>query len=549
MRPEAGSRNAMRLLRRAPGVLALLALVFAGGVGAADAAAAPPAAGAAVAEALPPDHPAWADLESLWNRGGLVGLPIFTRPLPRIDIAAALVAMRTARPDLAALGPARRLERELAWELAQLGAADGRGATETAPLWVAAEGDALVRVRSDVRAAGTTTGDTGDVAAGTRGGLTLRAYLPGGAFALADVAIEKILDPSIGDAIVKSSDWYLSSEDAYVSWRTRAFDVRAGFAKHRWGPGTSGTLLLSDAAMSYPELELSRTLGPHVRAVALVGALHQPATPESGRVGPRLWFAAHRLDLGLGSRVRVGLHEAAAYRSDGMELLYAVGVIPYTLVQRWLDRATAEGASNRPQRNNVLAGMDVTWRVGGGVRADAELLVDDFATESSAQPDRLGYQLGLSWAGVTGGAATDARAEFVKVYQYTYAVFYDADLVLDGVPLGYGSGPDVEHAEVWAERDFSTDARAGLGLDWTRRGEGVAGDPWEPTTGGSRTSGSTLSGVVERRVFPHVRFRGSWRDVAEVRVHAGVLATQNRGHVRGDDDTSLHVQAEARVEW
>ena len=37
-------------------------------------------------ETLPSDHPIWVDLESLWNRGGLSSLPIFTRPLVRADI-------------------------------------------------------------------------------------------------------------------------------------------------------------------------------------------------------------------------------------------------------------------------------------------------------------------------------------------------------------------------------------------------------------------------------------------------------------------------------
>ncbi len=539
MRPEALSRNMLRRLGTL--VLAAATLAAAG----ADPVAAAASADPLPAESLPPDHPAWADIESLWNRGGLAELPVFTRPLPRADVARALVALRTARPDLASLGPARRLERELAWELARLGA--GTAFAETPPLLEAAAGDARLRVRGDLRARAVTTDDTGEIVPGTRGGATFRAYLPGGGFALADVAVQKIEGGGIGDAIVKNSDWYLSSEDAYLSWRTAALDLRAGLVTNRWGPGRSGTLLLSDAAIPYPALELSRTFGDRARAVAMVGTLHEPLADPAGDAG-RLQFAAHRIEFGFGP-VRLGLHEAAAYRADGLEILYAIGIVPYTLVQRWLDRATPRGSSLLPHRNNVLAGMDVVWRVAPGLRADAEVLVDDLATESASQPDRIGYQVGLSWAGVAGGRAADARAEFVKVYRYTYAVFYDADLVLDGVPLGYGNGPDVEHAEVWAERDFATDLRLGAGVDVTRRGEGRAGEAWDPDSGGSRGSGGTLSGVVERRVFPHARLRAAWRDAADLRVKAGVLATRNAGHVRDADGTSLHVQAELRAEW
>jgi hypothetical protein len=533
MRPEALSRNVLRCFATlVPAVLVLAAAT------AAAAGPEPPPA-----EVLPPDHPAWGDIESLFNRGGLAGLPVFTRPLPRGDVARALATLREARPDLARLAAARRLERELAWELERLGTAGAFPGTP--PVLEGTAGDALFRARAGLDGRIVTTGGRGDVVPGTRGGVAFRAYLPGGGFALADVSVEKITGGAIGDAIVKNSDWYLSSRDAYLSWRTAALDVRAGLATNRWGPGSSGTLLLSDAAMSYPALELSRTFGERARAVAMVGTLHEPG---AGAGTGRLQFAAHRIELGFGP-VRLGLHEAAAYRADGLELLYAVGVVPYTLVQRWLDRATPPGSSLLPHRNNVLVGFDVTWRMGAGFRADGEFLVDDVATESASQPDRIGYQVGLSWAGAAGGQAVDARAEFVKVHRHTYAVFYDADFVLDGVPLGYGNGPDVEHAEAWAERDLGIEARVGAGIDLTRRGEGVPGDPWDPATGGSRGSGGVLSGVVERRVFPHVRFRGLWRDVADLRLKAGVLDARNAGHAAGADDRSFHVQVVARAEW
>jgi len=542
MRPRVASCNASRRTDRARRAIAAALFLLA--------APAPAAADDAAPEMLATDLPAWEDVESLWNRGGLPGLPVFTRPLPRIDVAAALAATLAERPELARTGAARRLSRELAPELARLGVADAP--RETPALLDVAEGGARLRARSDTRLRATTTGGRGEIIPGTRAGVLLRVELPGGGFALADVAVAKIVDASpIGDAVVKGSDWYLSSEEAYLSWRTRPADVFVGLARNRWGPGDSGTLLLSDAALSYPSIQLARTFGRRARFATLVASLHAPATdPDDPRVaGPRLGFAAHRLDFALGPRVRVGLHEAAAYRSNGTELPYAIGVVPYTLVQRWFDRATADGASTAPQRNNVLAGLDLTWRIGGGVRVDAELMLDDVATESASQPDRWGWQTGASWAGHLGRAAADARVEMTKVTRYAYAVFYDADFVHDGVPLGYGTGPDVEHARGWLERDFGPDVRLGAGLEWTRKGEGVPGDPWDPASGGSRGSSRTLSGVVERSVFPHVRARGSWRDVAEIRVHAGVLDVRDRAHVRGDDDASLQVRAEARIEW
>jgi hypothetical protein len=240
----------------------------------------------------------------------------------------------------------------------------------------------------------------------------------------------------------------------------------------------------------------------------------------------------------------VGVHEAAAFRSDGPEMLYAVGVIPYTLVQRWLDRATADGASLEPNRNNVLVGIDAVWRIARGLRVDGEFLIDDFATESASQPDRLGFQGGISWSGRLARAPADARVEFVKVYRHTYAVFYDADFVHDRVPLGYGRGPDVEFGEAWIE-PFRHGCADRLRRRVTAR-RGRARRPAGPGAGGSRGSGADLSGTVRGACIAR-RLRGTWRDVADLR--CGGAGRRNRGHVAGDDDTSWHLRAEARVEW
>ncbi|NNE44972.1 MAG: hypothetical protein HKN12_12255 [Gemmatimonadetes bacterium] len=146
------------------------------------------------------------------------------------------------------------------------------------------------------------------------------------------------------------------------------------------------------------------------------------------------------------------------------------------------------------------------------------------------------------------GSAAEARAEFVKVYRYTYAVFYGADHINDGTALGYGPGNDREHATFWLERDFGTDARFGAGVEWTRQGEGRIGDFWDPADSQSQNAGASLSGVVEKTVFPHARAELRWRDVLTLRARVGAALVDNPGHVPGED-TSLRGSVETRVQW
>ena len=533
MRPNSKNRNGSLDRRGRPGGLGawILALLVS------TAAAEPPELGP---ELLPPRHPIWADLEELWNRGGLTDLPVFTRPLPRREIAESFAGTLAGRPDLAGTGAARRIARELAFELERLG--ESLGPPETRPLlqWEGEKTTIRAQLEGDVL--GRVLDDQARLIEGTSFGVFIRGYLPGRAFVLAEASIEKIESGNpLGDSIVKGSDWYLSSRSAYLAVATPFVDVAAGLFRNRWGPGSSGTLLLSDASLSYPGIFFGKTFaGGMGRFVATTASLHRPE---------ERWFSAHRLEFAFGRSLRLGVHESAAYSSNGFETLYVIGVVPYTLVQRFLDRTTSEGGDVLPHRNNVMVGLDAVWRFGHGLRLDGELLIDDFATETSTQPNRIGYELGASWAGSLLGQPADARIEFVKVYRYTYSVFYGANHLHDGVPLGYEKGPDVEHALSRLDRDFGASFRAGLGLDVTRSGEGFPGEFWDPDDPQSANSGSRLSGTVERRIFPHLRARFVGRDLLDVRGRIGPEIVTNRDHEAGADRTILRGELVARYQW
>lgn len=491
------------------------------------------------AEYLPPDHPAWTEILTLWNLGAFDDLPVFTRPLPRVDVAASLLESLAARPDLARTAPARRLLREFAFERRWL--RPGEVAPETDALLDLEEDGVRLRIRSEIRATWRVDEDRGELTPGSIGALTARLYLPGRAFARAEAGVERILnDGPLGDAIVKNSEAYLSTLDTYLSLRTDAIDLAVGLGRHRWGAGESGTLLLSDAATPYPQIFFGRTFLSRFRFVATTAALHQPE---------RRYFSAHRLEVRLGRRVTLGFQEAAAYASSSPDLLYTIGIVPYTLVQRILDRSTSPDGDHSEHRNNVLVGGDVVVRLGGGLRVDGELLIDDFATESASQPDRIGYLLGATWAGLAGGRVTEARAEFGKVYRYTYSVFYDANFVHDGVPLGYGLGPDVERIEARIDHDVTDDLRLGAGLEWTRRGASPVGEFWDPDDGQDRSAGATLTPIVEERIFPHARVRTQWRDVLWLFAKLGVLRLESEAHVEGADRTGVFGEVQATARW
>src|SRR6185503_11974653 len=99
----------------------------------------------------------------------------------------------------------------------------------------------------------------------------------------------------------------------------------AGYDMFRWGPGRRGTLLLSDAAGSMGFLSFAHTLLGRVTATALSGQISR---------ADRKFLAAHRIEAAVSPRLTIGIAEAVRYPSDGVDLLYASGLIPYAIVER-----------------------------------------------------------------------------------------------------------------------------------------------------------------------------------------------------------------------
>ena len=523
--------------------VALLCAVLA----AAPSHAAPGATGRGPAEWIEVDDPILPELELLFASGlADSAATLWTRPLARRDVAAIVARARLAHPD--SRDPSLvRLERALGRDLVRLGfpAPDGW----TPPLVSASEepgeGDASepMRLRVQGYAAATLVAEKDHTAFADRSRFGGRLDVEsGGLLAHLDVWAGHVEGaPRFTDVLVTGSEFAAHSEDAYVSFATRAFDATLGRRRQAFGPGATGTLLWSRQAAPVTSLSLGATLFRHVRATSVHGDVD---AARDARI------AAHRLEWFPSPALTVGLHEAVRYTSSHWEPLYLVPLLPFTFAQRLLEEDRLDRAGDEePVRNNVMGGLDVTWRPARGAQLTGELLLDDQNLKAAGSPTRLGYQLGALGTrplpALGRGARGTARVEYTRVYNYVYSVFYGEDFIHHSKPIGWPAGPDsrVLHAALAVARDASLEATlAGTRSD---RGEGALGRFFDPDSGAA--SGSALSGVVERRHALEGSLRFWPRDGIDVAVGLAREWTSNAGHVAGEERRRWVARATVRL--
>jgi hypothetical protein len=509
---------------RSAGALAALAL--------GASALAPCAARAQPIEYLPTTHWAYEDLSALAGRGVVDSLNLASRPWSRVEIARALDRADGAGDPLLA-----RLEREFAKELVWIGRQ--RGPRETPPLLSLRDEDSEARLT-----VGVDGGARGappekmriDVGSGLR--MRAQAYLGKDLYLGAEVRAQRTgADHPIGDSLVKGQDFYLDAGETYVTFAPRGLELLFGLTRMRWGAGTLGTLLLSDAADPYPTFGFRKRFAGALEFRALHGTLVQ---------SDRRHVAMHRLTWFATETLSIGIAEGARYDAEAPELLYLLNLVPYTLVERF-SLKNAEKQPEVDQRNNVMMAADVVWRIGSGARVYGEFLLDDLATETADMPHRMAWQLGAAVYPKVRNAPVELLFEYSKVFRFTYSVFYDRNYIFSGRPLGFVDGPDVERYAVRLKADPAAAWSFALDAELLRGGEGYLGEFWDPSIPLDPWSGLDLSGVVEStvRLMPSL----TWipRDNVWLRGGAGLRSIRNPGHADAGTETDLEAFVELDV--
>jgi hypothetical protein len=379
--------------------------------------------------------------------------------------------------------------------------------------WVSTEGSWLDNIRS-----------SSNTVEGSRVGFQSTAILRPNLVIHQDIYAGKITDGwKYGEELFSISDFIIFADRFYVSLRTPWVDAQVGRDDVRWGPGRTGTLLLSDAAGSYTLLHLTKVFGRKVKVSSVSGILDT----EAGK-----YLAAHRIDIAPTAFMQLGLAETAIYHSRFFEPLYVTSLIPFTIVEKILNRDSENPAEDDPLRNNVSVSVDAVVRPVGGASLYGELMIDDLSEETSKRPTRLAYQAGLFLSRPVADRCVSLTAELTRVWNYTYTVYYsdvyNRDQTHQGKPLGYYLGPDTRHWYVSLSTDVSRDVAVSGVFEVIDRGEGGLARPWTPDMEDS--DASVLSGVVEKTTGLKLVLMWAPVEAARLETSAARVNVKNRNH-------------------
>ncbi len=278
-----------------------------------------------------------------------------------------------------------------------------------------------------------------------------------------------------------------SSGWSYFRMGKTWINLTAGRQQHWWGPGRYGTLLLSNNAGPFDQVDL-RINYNSLAFESFFGVLNTDL---------QRYLSGHRLTINLPWNFNVGLSEIVLYQANQIDPVYMNPLLPFYATQ-W----------NQRDDDNVLWAGDMRWRSGKGVVCYGELLLDDVQYEQDPPaPQKMGFLLGGSWADPMGLSDVDLTVEWAgnQKWVYTHRRYINRYVGSDTINvLGHWIGTDADVFNIVLEHRFHPRLNLGAGYQWLRHGQGSIDQGYfsydDPQT-------TFLSGTVSREDKLNVMFK------------------------------------------
>lgn len=489
-------------------------------------------------EELPVESQLYPLVDALVTQHGAPTGMLLTRPWTRADLGRFLDVMRVASPASTDDPAMVRLARELE-------PGDHVGGWE--PLGAVADEARSLEVSAYLRGDHREDRARGGVTRDLRGGVQVSAALGEHALLWSDVYAGTTSEGPHGNpadsrrfGLVEDVQLNSYYDRATATWSGRLGRLTLGHTWLRWGPGAWGTMALSDGAPALDVAEARTPLGARAQLAWFVAALE--SRDES-------FLAGHRLELRPSEAWQLSFSELARFDGVANTFFYALPVVPFSLIEKRIQKASAlpSDSLERLAKNNVMWAMDASWRVRPGARLYGEIAIDDLSLSSEQRPKLVAWQLGAHLRRVRGPAAWEARAEYARVYAYTYSVYHDHDFAHAGLPTGFPLGPDVDRLAGRIAYMPESDWTWALETSFTRKGTGRLGEAYVPGT--PVPDNLVLQGVIDRDLRSALSVDYSPSPGLQLGLTGGYAQVTGLGHDAARESSGVFGATRATLRW
>ncbi len=251
----------------------------------------------------------------------------------------------------------------------------------------------------------------------------------------------------------------LETELAYLAFKIPWLRLELGRDEFVWGPGYSGSVMLSDAAAALDHLQLSASY-QNFKFLSFVSLLSRWGLKQ------RL-LAGQRLELSFAQRLTLGGAMLAVSSWDEYQPSQLGGLLN-PLIPLYFTEA------NSGHEGNFLVGWDAVLYL-PRTKLYAQLFLDNYEFNARrSAPNATASQMGLYWAP---NLPVAWRLEYTRIMPFTYynhihSLLYDNY----GASLGHPLGPDADQALLVTSLIPSAKLQFNLAADFTRRGYHNRGD-------------------------------------------------------------------------
>lgn len=267
-----------------------------------------------------------------------------------------------------------------------------------------------------------------------------------------------------------SADFTRAALSAHLS----GIHVCLGRMPFRWGPGMRAALLLSDDSPSLDGLFINGAFGQFkgYAVAAYLNRIWSGAGTE--RYLAKRYFSARRLNWKPSPRLEIGVSDAVVYGGDlrAPEIHYLNPILPFYASQF----NAAKDASHAELDDNVMASLDVQWRLANRHAVHAEILIDDLRYDPKSNDPQA-----LAW--LVGWRINDWSLEYSRVSRFAYTHLKQENRYTHySRSLGHFLGNDADLLHASYARFLSTDIRASFSVEQRRKGDSTVNDRYRGET-------------------------------------------------------------------